>query len=76
MPVVKNTPTGSVHLSSEKSLSQTRSSIMQTTAVQTTGLVMTSQVRTEEKTYFSSGISSDLNKTANKSDIIFIKSYI
>nr|XP_022333971.1 uncharacterized protein LOC111130957 [Crassostrea virginica] len=70
MPDTSSTPTSSMHLSSEKSLSQNRSTIMQTTAVQTTGLVMTSQERTEENTYES--ISSDLNKKDDKSDIILV----
>ncbi|XP_022333971.2 uncharacterized protein LOC111130957 isoform X2 [Crassostrea virginica] len=70
MPDTSSTPTSSQHLSLEKSLSQNRSTILQTTALQTTGLVMTSQERTEENTYES--ISSDLNKKDDKSDIILV----
>ena len=70
MPVMSSTLTSSVHLSSQKSLSQNRLTIMQTYAVQTTGLGVTSQTRTEENTYES--ILSDLNKKDDKSDIILV----
>ncbi|XP_078314737.1 uncharacterized protein LOC144619742 isoform X3 [Crassostrea virginica] len=70
MPVMSSTPTSSVRLSSQKSFSHNRSTIMQTTALQTTGLGVTSQERMEEKSYES--ISSDLNKTNDKSDITLV----
>ena len=70
MPVMSSTPTSSVRLSSQKSFLQNRSTIIQTTALQTTGLGVTSQERMEEKSYES--ISSDVDKTNEKSDITLV----
>ena len=67
---MSSTPTSSVRLSSQKSFSQNRSTIMQNIALQTTDLGVTSQERIEDKSHES--ISSDIDKTNDKSDITLI----